>query len=196
MKEARIAPDAAHAGGPHLARGPEPAEYAPYYHRYVERVPAGDIARTLEQSARETVALLRSEPARERSDFRYAAGKWSVKEVLGHVCDAERVFTYRMLRFGRGDSTPLESFDENIYAPAGEFEQRKLDDIVEEFLAVRTATLALVRGLPESAWTRSGMASGQEVSVRALAWIIAGHEMHHRALLEERYLDIAGEPGT
>lgn len=189
MHEAQIAPPAARNGAPHLSTRPGSDEYAPYYGRYIDRVPAGDIARTLEECARETAALLQTELARARADHRYGPGKWSVKEVLGHVMDAERVFAYRMLRFGRADTTPLPSFDENAWAPAGEFGARSLESLLEEFLAVRNATLRLVRGLPESAWTRRGVASDFEMSVRALAHVIAGHELHHRAILEQRYLD-------
>lgn len=187
MNEMQIASGSARRGAPHLAERPSQDEYAPYYARYVERVPSGDIVRTLEDGARETAALLRSDAAREKADHRYAEGKWSVKEVLGHVTDAERVFAYRLLRFGRGDATPLASFDENAYTPAGEFEARSLESVVGEFLAVRNATLELIRGLPERAWTRRGVASGQEMSVRGLAHVIAGHEAHHRAILEQRY---------
>ena len=191
MNEMQIASGSARRGAPHLAERPDPDEYATYYARYVERVPGGDIARTLEDAARETAALLRSDAAAEKADYRYAEGKWSVKEVLGHVIDAERVFAYRLLRIARADTTPLASFDENAYTPAGEFGARPLADMVEEFLAVRNATLHLIRGLPEQAWTRRGVASGHEMSVRGLAHIIAGHELHHRAILEQRYFQPA-----
>lgn len=190
MNEVQIASGAARRGAPHLAEAPQQDEYAPFYATYVERVPHADIIRTLEDGARETVALLRSDGARARADHRYADGKWSVKEVIGHVTDAERIFAYRLLRFARGDATPLETFDENAYTPAGEFGQRTLDSLVDDFLAVRNATLELIRGLPESAWTRRGTASGHEISVRGLAYVIAGHELHHRAILEQRYLDL------
>lgn len=188
MYDAQIVSSAMRAGAPHLSDRPDADEYAPYYARYIERVPNGDIARTLEDSARETAALLGTDLARARGDRAYAEGKWTVKEVVGHVTDAERVFAHRMLRFGRGDATPLPSFDENAYTPAGGFGERPLEALVEEFLAVRNATLHLIRGLPEAAWTRRGAASGHDVSVRALAHIIAGHELHHRVILEQRYL--------
>lgn len=187
MREVRIVPQSLHPAAPHLSTTPLPDEYAPYYARYIDRVPGGDITRTLEESARETDALLRSEPARALAEYRYADGKWSVKEVVGHVTDAERVFAYRMLRIARGDTTPLPGFDENAYVPAGNFGARTLDDLLEDFLAVRHATLRLVRGLPADAWTRRGTASDKTISVRALAFIIAGHELHHRAILEQRY---------
>lgn len=167
---------------------PAADEYTPYYGRYVERVPDGDVIATLERNARDTAAFLRSPELQARAEHRYAPGKWSVKEVVGHMADAERVFAYRMLRFGRADTTDLPGFDENAYVPAGEFAARTLDDLVAEFLAVRAATIPLIRGMPQAAWTRRGVASNNAISVRALAWVIAGHELHHRAVLEERYL--------
>ena len=188
MNSAQIVSPGARAGGPHLSTRPEPDEYAPYYGRYIERVTNGDIGLTLEATARETAALLHSDMARERADHRYAEGKWSVKEVVGHMADAERIFAYRLLRFARADETPLPGFDENAYVPASGCATRTLEDLLDEFLAVRNATLALVRGVPEAAWTRRGVASDNVTSVRALAWIIAGHELHHRAILEQRYL--------
>lgn len=187
MHEARIVSQSAHPPAPHLSTAPLPGEYAPYYGKYIERVPAGDIARTLEENARETDALLRSEGARALADHRYAEGKWSVKEVVGHLTDAERIFAYRMLRIARGDTTPLPGFDENAYVPAGEFDARTLDELLEDFLAVRNATIRLVRSLSADAWSRRGTASDQPVSARALAFIIAGHELHHRTILEQRY---------
>ena len=140
----------------------------------------------VERQIAETRALLRDLPA-GRAEHRYAAGKWSVAEVVGHLADAERVFSYRALRIARGDETPLPGFDENAYVPAGRFDRRPIADVVDEFTAVRHATLALLRGLPEDTLTRTGTASGYAVSARALAWIIAGHELHHRAVLRERY---------
>ncbi len=174
--------------GPRAARTarPGPGEHVPYYGKYVALVPDGDVVETLRRQAVETAALLRAVP-REREEFRYADGKWSVKEVVGHVCDGERVFSHRALRFGRGDETPLPGFDENVYVPAGRFGDRTLASLVEEFLAVREATVRLFDGLPDEAFARAGRANDQPVSVRALAWITAGHERHHVAILRERY---------
>jgi uncharacterized damage-inducible protein DinB len=166
---------------------PEPNEYAPYYHKYIERVPDGDVAETLETQLADTLALLRS-LSEEDGDHAYAEGKWSVKEVVGHVADTERIFSYRLMRAARGDATPLPSFDENAFAAAGGFGARTLASLVDELAAVRAATLALVRGLPEGAWERRGVASDNEFSVRAAAYIIAGHELHHANLLRTRYL--------
>ena len=165
---------------------PAAGEYAPFYAGYVARVPPGDVLARLRRQIGETAALLRPLDA-AKARHRYAPGKWSVIEVLGHLCDAERVFAYRVLRIARGDETPLAGFDENIYVPAGEFERRSITDVLGEFEAVRAATVALLGSLPEAAWTRWGVASGQRVTVRALAHIIAGHELHHVDVLRTRY---------
>jgi hypothetical protein len=165
---------------------PAPDEYAAYYAGYVARVPAGDIVAILETQIERTRALLASVPE-TMADHAYAPGKWTIREVIGHLSDAERVFAYRALRFGRGDTTELAGFDENAYVPAGGFGGRSLASLIDELVAVRKASVALFRGLPAGAWLRRGVASGHVVTVRALAWIMAGHELHHRAILEERY---------
>jgi DinB superfamily len=165
---------------------PQPGEYAPYYERYVSLVQGEDILNTLDQQRREAMLLLSCRDDDE-GDFRYAPEKWSAKEVLGHVCDTERVFAYRALRFSRVDATPLEGFEQDDYVRNGAFSQRPLSDLVEDFIAVRRATLSLLRNLDEAAWVRRGIANKNEVSVRALAYIIAGHELHHRRILEEKY---------
>jgi len=165
---------------------PVAAEYAPYYGRYIDKVPDGDLLRTLEDQGRETQAVLAG-LSEAKALHRYAPGKWSVKEVVGHVTDTERVFSYRALRFARGDATALPGFDENAWVPAGSFDARSLADLAAELDAVRRATLALFRGLDAAALARRGTASDNAVSVRAIAWIIAGHERHHVALLHERY---------
>lgn len=165
---------------------PAPDEYAPFYANYIALVPEGGVIAQLERQATEFARLLESIPE-DRADHAYAPGKWTIKEVVGHLTDAERVFAYRALRFARGDATPLAPFDEDAYVPAAAFGARTLADLSQEFQAVRNATVALFRGLPTEAWTRRGIASGHEVSVRALAWIAAGHELHHRKVLIERY---------
>lgn len=167
---------------------PRPAatEYAPNYGGYVSRVPEGDLIGLLETQRRETQSLLAG-LTEAQALHRYAPGKWSVKEVIGHVADSERVFCYRAMRFARGDQTPLPGFDENLYAPAGRFDARPLSDLAAELDAVRRATLALLRSFDVEALARRGTANGKEVSVRALAYIIAGHERHHLAILRERY---------
>ena len=165
---------------------PNANEYAPYYHTYVSLVTTDDVLGALESQRLQTSQLLAARSERE-GNFRYAAGKWSVKEVVGHVNDAERIFAYRALRIARGDATPLASFEQDDYVRAANSGERTLTDLAEEFLAVRAATLALFRSLKDEAWSRRGVASDKEVTVRALAYIIAGHELHHRNILGERY---------
>lgn len=165
---------------------PQPGEYAPYYDRYISLVEGEDILATLDRQRREMVLLL-SGRNEEDGDFRYAPGKWSAKEVLGHICDTERIFAYRALRLARADATPMEGFEQDDYVRNGPFAQRLLSDLVEDFIAVRRATLSLFRNLDEAAWSRRGVANKNEVTVRALAYIIAGHELHHRNILEEKY---------
>ena len=172
---------------------PQPDEYAPYYDRYislVQQAAGEDILDTLDQQRRQTMLLLCSRDD-EDGDFRYAPGKWSAKEVLGHVCDTERVFAYRALRISRADATPLAGFEQDDYVRNGPFAQRPLADLVEDFIAVRRATLSLLRNLDEAAWLRRGIANKNEVTVRALAYIIAGHELHHRRILEEKYFAVS-----
>jgi hypothetical protein len=166
---------------------PDAAEHLEYYGRYIALVPDGDLLRTLEQQDEDTIALLAAVPE-SKGDFAYAPGKWTLKEVIGHVADAERVFSYRALRIARGDQTPLPGFDEKTWVPYAGCAGRTLADLLGELRAVRAATLALLRHLPPDATTRRGTASNGTISVRALAWIIAGHERHHLGLIRERYL--------
>ena len=165
-------------------------EHAPYYGRYVgraqEAVGDGDAVAHLAAQGERTAALLRG-VSPERAGFRYEPGKWSVREVVGHVADTERIMAYRVLRIGRGDDTPLPGFDQDVFMAASGFDARTLPDLADELAAVRRATLALVSHLDDAALARRGTASGNPVSVRALVAIIAGHELHHLAILEERY---------
>jgi hypothetical protein len=165
---------------------PQPDEYAQYYARYISLVEGEDILSTLDQQRRQTMMLLSGRDEQD-GDFRYAPEKWSAKEVLGHICDTERVFAYRALRISRADTTPLEGFEQDDYVRNGPFANRPLADLVEDFIAVRRATLSLLRNLDEAAWMRRGIANKNEVSVRGIAYIIAGHELHHRRILEEKY---------
>jgi uncharacterized damage-inducible protein DinB len=169
---------------------PQPGECAAYYDRYISLVEGEDILSRLDHQRRQTMMLLCARDEKD-GDFRYAPGKWSAKEVLGHVCDTERIFAYRALRISRGDATPLESFEQDDYVREGPFGNRLLADLVEDFIAVRRATLSLLRNLDEAAWMRRGIASKNEVTVRALAYMIAGHELHHRKILEEKYFAAA-----
>jgi len=165
---------------------PEAGEYAPYYDRYISLVAGTDILATLDTQRRQTMLLLSGRDESE-GDLRYAPDKWSAKQVLGHVCDTERIFAYRALRIARGDQTPLPGFEQDDYVKNGPFAKAPLAEIIEDYIAVRRATLTLLRNLDEAAWTRRGVASKNEVSVRALAYMIAGHELHHRRILEEKY---------
>jgi hypothetical protein len=149
-----------------------------------------DILNTLDQQRGQTVMLLCGHDEKD-GDFRYAPEKWSAKEVMGHICDTERVFAYRALRISRGDATPLEGFEQDDYVRNGPFAHRELSDVVEDFIAVRRATLSLLRNLDEPAWMLRGVANKNEVTVRALAYITAGHELHHRRILEEKYFATA-----
>lgn len=166
---------------------PAATEYPPSYGAYIGKVPDGDLLQLLEDQRRETQTLLAAIPD-PRAFHRYAPGKWSIKEVAGHVADAERVFAYRALRFGRGDATPLAGFDEQAWVPPARFDARSLGAIAAELDAVRRATIALFGGLDPEALARRGQANGKDVSVRALGYVIAGHERHHVAILRERYL--------
>ncbi|MDZ7778388.1 MAG: DinB family protein [Gemmatimonadota bacterium] len=163
-------------------------EYAPFYAGYVERVPDGDVVATLAGSAPAMSELLEgiSEETAERG---YAPGKWSLKEVVQHCADAERVFQYRALRFARGDRTELPGFEEDAYTPASRADERTLATLLDELASVRAATISLFEGLPDDTWTNRGRASGVEMTVRGLAWITAGHLLHHVDVVRERYLD-------
>jgi hypothetical protein len=165
---------------------PEPGEYTPYYDRYISLVPGSDIMATLDAQRRNTMMLLCGRDEAE-GDFRYAPGKWTAKELLGHVCDTERIFAYRALRIARGDRTPIEGYEQDDYVRNASFATFPLPERIEDYIAVRRATLTLFRNLNEPAWTRRGIANKNEVTVRALAYIIAGHELHHRRILEEKY---------
>lgn len=165
---------------------PEPGEYASFYERYISLIAGTDILGTLDTQRRQMLLLLSGRDENE-GDLSYAPDKWSVKEVIGHICDSERIFTYRALRIARGDRTPLAGFEQGDYIRNGPFATHGLADMIEDYIAVRRATLTLFRNLGELAWTRRGIANNNEVSVRALAYMTAGHELHHRRILEEKY---------
>ena len=168
---------------------PEPGEYAPYYDRYISLIPGTEILATLESQRRQMMLLLSGRDEAD-GDFRYAPEKWSAKQVLGHICDTERIFAYRALRIARGDRTPIEGFEQDDYVRNAPFVQLPISEIIDEYIAVRRATLTLLRNFDEPAWTLRGIANKNEVSVRALAYIIAGHELHHRRILEEKYFSL------
>src|SRR4051812_37894703 len=165
---------------------PQADEHAPYYSKYIQRVPQGDLVSTLREQLMDTVALLRGVSA-EKADYAYAPGKWTIKEVVGHMIDVERVMSYRALRFARNDATDLPGFDENQWVPAAKFGRRSLGDLLEEFQVVRAATIHFAKHLDEEELGRRGTANGNPATVRALLYIIAGHERHHAELFREKY---------
>src|SRR5947209_19957110 len=165
---------------------PEPSEYAPYYDRYISLITDNDILTTLDAQRRQMMLLLSGRDEKD-GDYRYAPDKWTAKEVIGHVCDAERIFAYRALRISRGDRTPMEPFEQDDYVRNGPFGNRPLAEVIEDYIAVRRATLTLLRNLDEQAWLRRGIANKGEITVRAIEYLIAGHELHHRRMLEDKY---------
>ena len=165
-------------------------EFAPFYASYVNGVPDGDIVALLEEQAQTLDALLGSLSA-DRAEFRYAPDKWSVKDVVGHVTDTERIFGYRALRISRGDATPLSGFDQDTYVANAGFSRRSLADLLSEFRAVRGSTVALFRAMTAEESLRAGSANAVPVTARALAYITAGHERHHARILRDRYLGVA-----
>jgi hypothetical protein len=166
---------------------PQPNEAASYYSKYIERVSSDDIVAVLATQLEEAVDLL-SDISEEQSLYRYAFDKWSMRELLGHVSDTERVFTFRALWFARGFQDPLPSYDQEVAVAAAESDKISWASHIDEFRAVRSATIAFFRNLPAEAWLRSGIASDNSVTVRAIAYIIAGHASHHLAILRGRYL--------
>ncbi len=165
---------------------PDPTEYAPAFQAYLDRVPAGDVLAHLERQVRVTASLF-AKVTEAKGDFAYAPGKWTVKSVLQHVVDGERLFGYRAMCIARGETASLPGFDENLYAANDGTSGRRLTDVLAEFASVRAATMTLFRGFDALAWTRRGTANGKPASVRSLVWILAGHELHHLAVLRERY---------
>ena len=176
---------------------PRPAgdEAAPFYHGYIAEVHGENIGEQLRNQLTEVERLVSTVDDRGAL-ARYAPGKWSVKEVLGHLADVERIFGYRLLRIARGDATPLPGFDENTYVPAGRFDERPLRGLLADFRAVRMSSLALVEGLPSAAWSARGAASGYAITARALAYILVGHVAHHLGVLRDRYGLDAGATTT
>ena len=166
---------------------PLPSEYASYAQPDIDRVEGDDIVTTLTQQ-REMVTDLFSIGEEKARGLTYAPGKWTLKEVLGHLCDDERIFAYRALCIARGDTRPLPGFDEMEYMAGASFESRTMADILAEYRTVRWATLTLFASMTDEAWLRRGIVNEYEVSVRGLAFHIAGHELHHLRVVRERYL--------
>jgi uncharacterized damage-inducible protein DinB len=166
---------------------PAATEFAPLFARYIARV-GDDVDPRQELSAQRSRVMARlSRLSEQRAEFRYASDKWSIKEVVGHLSDCERVFAYRLLTIARGDTAPLPGFDENDYARAAHSHQRPFNDLVDEWAVVRDGTLTLSRSLAESDWTMQGTANGAPTSARALLYVILGHTEHHLNVLAERY---------
>jgi len=165
---------------------PTDTEYAPFYARYVGLVPETDILAVLEPQVEEIRRFLAPVSA-EKEAYRYAEGKWSIRQVLGHLVDAERVFGHRAFCFSRGEQAALPSFDENRYVAAARTDEVTLRELVDELALVRQANLAVLRRLDAREWEQAGTASGRLVSVRALAWVMAGHPRHHVEVLREKY---------
>ena len=166
---------------------PDRTEAAEYYFTYIDQVPRGDVRRTLVEQSEEVLALLRGISG-DQSLFRYAPGKWSIRELVSHINDAERVFSFRAFWFARGFQDPMPSFDQDAGMPFANADARGWADHLDEFAAIRSATVALFNSLPAEAWDRRGIASTNPVSVRALAYICAGHVAHHLQILKEKYL--------
>ena len=166
---------------------PSNEEYPTYFEKYIDLVSEGSLEDTLFKQLKETAALL-SDISETQANYRYALGKWTLKEVIGHITDTERIMSYRVLRIARGDRTPLEGYDDEQYVKEALFHSRSLPDLLEEFKVVRHSTISLVRGLSEKVWSRKGIANNSEISVSALAYIITGHELHHVKIIKEKYL--------
>ncbi len=166
---------------------PNPDEYAPYYNTYISKVTTDDPLKTLKQGEKELLKLIRP-LSKKQLKFRYASDKWTIKEILVHLMDAERVFCYRALRFARNDQTKLSGFDENFYTPASKANKRNLKTILKEYRAIRAATIQLFANFTEEMMMRVGTANEQPMSVRALLYVTAGHEIHHLGIIRDRYV--------
>jgi len=161
-------------------------EYALYYHTYIEKVPDGDVVKSMKKQIVEVKRLFKN-VTKKQSVFRYSPGKWSVKEVLGHILEAERIFAYRALRFARNDKKDLHGFDENEYIHQSNYNETKLADLVEEFCSLRTSNMLMFKNFSDEMCLRFGTINGNKLTVRALAYIMTGHVRHHLKILKERY---------
>jgi uncharacterized damage-inducible protein DinB len=164
---------------------PDASEFAPFYAGYIGKVPDSGPVTMLEEQIGE-LEKLKALPE-DKANYAYAEGKWTVKEVIGHLADGERVFSYRLTRIARGDQTPLAGFDENAWAKAAPHAKRKIADLANEMIAIRRATLALIDSLDETSIANKGVANNNPVTARAICWIMAGHTRHHLDILRERY---------
>ncbi|MGM7724517.1 DinB family protein [uncultured Metabacillus sp.] len=169
------------------------SEYDAYFEKYLELVPNGDIVQQLEQQHKETDILL-SELTDSQGLFRYSPEKWSIKELIGHLIDTERILTYTLLCTARGEPVPLPRYDKDVYIQHAEFDKQSIEDLLAHFAASRKATLYLLKSLQSKDWVRKGIALNSEVTVRALVYILAGHELHHRKIIKELYIGSSSFP--
>ena len=162
-------------------------EFPSYFEKYIDLVSEGSLEDALNKQLEDTSALL-SGLSETQANYRYALDKWTLKEVIGHITDTERIMSYRLLRIARGDQSPLAGYDDESYVKEAAFHSCSLPELLKDFSAVRQSTVSLVRSLPEDVWSRKGIANNSEISVRALAYIIAGHELHHVKIIKDKYL--------
>ena len=166
---------------------PTTEEYAPYYETYVSKVNINDLIDALEKGQTEVIKFIESISA-DKFDYRYQEGKWTIKEIMVHLMDVERIFTYRALRISRNDRTALAGFDEDEYIPGSNASTRSLQSLIDEYIALRRSTIEFFKNITPEMSLRTGIANGKEISVRALGFIIPGHELHHTGVIRERYL--------
>ena len=166
---------------------PQQGDYAQYYEQYISEIEDNDIHKILESQLSETIVLLKSIPE-EKGNYRYTEGKWSVKEVIGHITDTERVYAYRAMCFARGETKVLPGFEQDDYAAAGKFSERALSDLINEFRLLRESNLILFKSFKEDALNREGHVDENRITVRAILFIIAGHTLHHIKFIKEKYL--------
>ncbi len=170
----------------HMNERPEPPEYASFYEGYIRQVPEGNVLELLEKQAKQVLASL-SSLTEDQANYRYAEGKWSVKEVFGHLIDNERIMSGRLLRVARGDMTSLPGYDQDTLMGSHPFDSYTVADLAEEYEAVRHSTLLMLRRLSPEAWLRTGVVNDYSTTARAIAWVITGHELHHLSVLRDRY---------
>ena len=174
---------------------PQTGEYASYYQRYIDLATEDDVVAALDAQSHETATLLGG-ISEQQASHRYEPDKWTVKQLVGHIADSERIFAYRALCIGRGDTTPLPGFDQEPYVVNAASDDRPITELAEEVATVRKANVMMLRALPEEAWSRIGTASDNSITVRAVAFIILGHERHHLRILRGRYLGAPTSPRT
>ncbi|MBY0123034.1 DinB family protein [Bacillus sp. S/N-304-OC-R1] len=176
-----------------MLKRPESNEYAAYYSSYVNRVPDGNIINLLENQLNKWIYSLK-DLTEEQGRFRYGLDKWTIKEVIGHIADTERIMGYRMLCIARGETIPLPGYDDISYVQNAEFNRLSLQELLDNLMIVRQSTISLLKILPSDSWGRQGNANGAGVTVRGIAYIIAGHELHHCQILQDQYLSSADFP--